>query len=938
MSQPADPRPGLIRTVVPPAVSLALHSTVLLTIVALGARDRAEYLSDDANLSDVTALSDNPTARRAIALDAPAPEIKPADPIPTPADPGAPDTSDQPATAANDPEPAPVDLTGLSTTLATVETGRVLAGGGAPDNATRLFAATPGGAIRPAPAASFAGLRSQAASKIVYAVDASGAVVSSFTFLQEKLVQSIDRLGPAQRFNVVFFYDIVGRNETDPTHVALSGDQLTPAIPGNQAAAAAWIESITPAGRSDPLDGLRPALAMKPDVIFLLSTSIPRTNAEWGVGRDAILDELDRLNPVDRRTGKRPVVIKTIQFLREDPSGLMRDIAMIHGDGEGSHRMLTVDQLRDEPDELPEVAVDPTDPSSELVLAAAAARLGTAERDGSVLAALYAAPLPDQRHAAETAARESLELLSRFEDTQDLRALMLRARAAIILAMLTPDERTRTALARTALANAQNTELPDPQAETARRITRLLALSLLGESDAAARDARELVEEIASTEPSAADLAEPVLAWARVAHGDVSRSEAADALASVARAPSLNTDPLWAHTLAVARARLALSAEPPSPRAFDEILALLERDDLIPDDAARRSMVYASISAIAAGRNLDWPRFPAPATFAHAINQGRSVTGRADAVRLLERIADDPAAGTLRAEALWEAAILRRLDNTAAAQRDASAMLARLAREHPASPRAADALAASINEARGTNGELPESFELDLIKRAIESFPDRPEIDIWRIDYAKRVPGMSRLDALEPVAPGTRQATLAAEMYFPASQSLRASATPTQRLALLERAVAFARRHAHPEWAPLAADLADEAAESNPTTASRLAGSLLQSPDALQRIPGGAGRLMIVHARAKRALGDDAGAFELVRDLATRLDAAGDRPRAYWHAWTIMLEILAMRPDEPSRSGARAHLARLRILDPNLGGPPFESRLSRVADSLDSTP
>ncbi len=937
MTQP-EPRHGLIRTVVPPAVSLALHSTVLLTIVALGARDRAEYLSDDGNLSDVTSLSDDPTARRSIALDPPAPEIKPADPDPTPSDIGTPDPTDQPAHATDDPQPEPVDLTGLSTTLATVETGSILAGGAAPDNATRIFASTPGGANRPAPAASFAGLRSQAASKIVYAVDASGAVVSSFTFLQEKLVQSIDRLGPAQRFNVVFFHDVVGRDESEPPYSALSGDQLTPAIPGNQAAAAAWIESIAPAGRSDPLDGLRPALAMKPDVVFLLSTSIPRTNAEWGAGRDAILEELDRLNPVNRRTGKRPVVIKTIQFLREDPSGLMRDIAMIHGDGEGSHRTLTVDQLRDEPDELPEVAVDPTDPNSELVLAAAAARLGTAERDGSVLAALYAAPLPDQRHAAETAARESLELLSRFENTTDLRTLMLRARAAIILAMLTPDERTRTALARTALTNAQNTQLTDPKAETARRITRLLALSLLGEHEAAARDARELVEEIARTDPAPADLAEPVLAWARVAHDGVSRSEAADAIASVARAQTLDSDPLWAHTLAVARARLALSADPPSARAFDEILALLDRDDLIADDTARRSMVFSTISAVAEGRDLDWPRFPAQATFAHAIDLGRSVSGRAGAIELLVRIADNPAAGTLRPEALWEAAILRRLDNTAIAQRDASTLLARRAREHPESPRGADALAAAINEPRATDGELPESFELDLVKRAIESFPDRPEIDIWRIDYAKRVSGMARLDALEPVAPGTRQATLAADLYFPASRSLRAGASPTQRLALLERAVAFARRHAHPEWAPLAADLAEEAAESNPATSARLAGSLLQSPDTLKRIPGGADRMTIVNARAKRALGDDAGAFELVRDLATRLEASPDRPRAFWHAWTIMLEILADRADDASRTGARAHLARLRILDPNLGGPPFESRLSRVADSLDSAP
>jgi hypothetical protein len=35
------------------------------------------------------------------------------------------------------------------------------------------------------------------------------------------------------------------------------------------------------------------------------------------------------------------VVIKTIQFLEEDPTGVMRAIAERHGDGPGSYRVLT---------------------------------------------------------------------------------------------------------------------------------------------------------------------------------------------------------------------------------------------------------------------------------------------------------------------------------------------------------------------------------------------------------------------------------------------------------------------------------------------------------------------------------------------------------------------------------------------------------------------
>jgi len=47
---------------------------------------------------------------------------------------------------------------------------------------------------------------------------------------------------------------------------------------------------------------------------------------------NATMAELDRLNPSARGAG-RPAVIKTIQFLDDDPTGILRAIAAAHAPG-----------------------------------------------------------------------------------------------------------------------------------------------------------------------------------------------------------------------------------------------------------------------------------------------------------------------------------------------------------------------------------------------------------------------------------------------------------------------------------------------------------------------------------------------------------------------------------------------------------------------------
>lgn len=210
--------------------------------------------------------------------------------------------------------------------------------------------------------ATFAGMGAKRAASVVYVVDASGAMVTSLKFVLAELERSVRNLSSAQRFQVVLFRE---RGAGGPLYetFALDGRNagLIPATPANKAAFREWLKGITPVGRSNPLDGLKRGIGLGPDVIFLLTRSIRRSGGAsgdgtgpaaigegaggvWGRGTAEIMAELDRLNPVRGKSGRR-VVIKALQFLEEDPTGTMQAIGDTHGDGPGSYSVVTLQAL-----------------------------------------------------------------------------------------------------------------------------------------------------------------------------------------------------------------------------------------------------------------------------------------------------------------------------------------------------------------------------------------------------------------------------------------------------------------------------------------------------------------------------------------------------------------------------------------------------------------
>lgn len=183
-----------------------------------------------------------------------------------------------------------------------------------------------GGGVGGGQGVSFAGLGSSTARSVVYAVDCSGPMVTSLPMVMNEVRKSVSRLGPTQKFGVVLFH-----REGERAMVESFAPLLVRATPSAQARLGEWLNAAEPRGKSSPLVGLESAIALKPDAVFLLSRSIDRSGGGvWDAGMDAILQRLDQLNP---RTsdGKRPMLIQTIQFLDEDPTGTLQAIGEQHG-------------------------------------------------------------------------------------------------------------------------------------------------------------------------------------------------------------------------------------------------------------------------------------------------------------------------------------------------------------------------------------------------------------------------------------------------------------------------------------------------------------------------------------------------------------------------------------------------------------------------------
>jgi hypothetical protein len=233
-------------------------------------------------------------------------------------------------------------------------------GGSGPETGPTLGASSLLGSLdAPSPGASapassgaasvtFGGLGAASVGSVVYVVDCSGPMVTSLPTVMSELKRSVDKLAPSQRFGVVVFR----RLADDGPGAEAFAPLLVRATTNAKLLLHEWVDKIEPSGRSSPLAGLELALTLKPDAVFLLSRSIERSGGNvWESGLDATMAKLEQLNPV--RTAllgtRRGVLIQTIQFLDEDPTGIMQAIGQKHGGGNGYRVVKRAQDLQAEP-------------------------------------------------------------------------------------------------------------------------------------------------------------------------------------------------------------------------------------------------------------------------------------------------------------------------------------------------------------------------------------------------------------------------------------------------------------------------------------------------------------------------------------------------------------------------------------------------------------
>jgi hypothetical protein len=146
----------------------------------------------------------------------------------------------------------------------------------------------------------------------------------------EELERSLRTLHPKQSFGIIFF-------QQNDALVVPPAKRLVSANAQNVDSAMHWIRTsgkVIPAGGSNPINAMKLAIKLQPDVMYLLSENITGAG-RYEIPSDELLTSIAAINPVDSRNGLRRVQINCIQYLSEDPMGTMRKIAEIHGGNDG---------------------------------------------------------------------------------------------------------------------------------------------------------------------------------------------------------------------------------------------------------------------------------------------------------------------------------------------------------------------------------------------------------------------------------------------------------------------------------------------------------------------------------------------------------------------------------------------------------------------------
>lgn len=153
------------------------------------------------------------------------------------------------------------------------------------------------------------GGEARAARRIVYVVDRSGSMMGIFGDVQKELKRSINGLRKSQKFHVIFY--------SSGPPVENAPKRLVNAIRASKDEAFDFIDSVAPLGGTEPMEAMKRAFVLKPDLIYLLSDGeIP-----------AAMELKENLLEWNR---KKRVRIFTIAYVNSIGRHLLEEIARDH--------------------------------------------------------------------------------------------------------------------------------------------------------------------------------------------------------------------------------------------------------------------------------------------------------------------------------------------------------------------------------------------------------------------------------------------------------------------------------------------------------------------------------------------------------------------------------------------------------------------------------
>ncbi|MEM1424794.1 MAG: hypothetical protein AAGH64_12440, partial [Planctomycetota bacterium] len=178
--------------------------------------------------------------------------------------------------------------------------------------------------------AEFFGTGASDVRRVVYVVDASGSSIAIFPAVARELARSLGGLNATQKATVIAAFGVPARDGRGARGaIASATEGLVRMTPRRARGLAEWFASeVRPGGRADLLIALREAMALEPDAVFLLATP-----GGANAARDGFLDELDRINPVDGRTGRRRAMIGVVSVGPPASGDPLLEVARAHGAG-----------------------------------------------------------------------------------------------------------------------------------------------------------------------------------------------------------------------------------------------------------------------------------------------------------------------------------------------------------------------------------------------------------------------------------------------------------------------------------------------------------------------------------------------------------------------------------------------------------------------------